>query len=268
MASSSTTSFTGSSAGDVDYALIGAGYSTFRQPDPRIQAQIHAALGSARTVLNVGAGAGSYEPVDRHVIAIEPSQTMRAQRPPHLSPAIDARAESLPLDDASVDASMAILTVHQWNNAAKGLSELRRVTRGPIVILTFDGDLLHRFWLEHYVPELIQAEHHRFLAISSIVQSLSTSQALSHSQVQVQHVPIPKDCTDGFTEAYYARPETFLIPGVTKAQSAWSFVSQAIQDRFKQHLAADLASGAWDAKFADYRDLPTFDGSLRLIVRP
>lgn len=253
-------------AGDVDYAMIGTGYSKFRQPDSRIQAQIHAALGSARTVLNIGAGAGSYEPLDRHVIAIEPSSTMRAQRPLHLSPAIDARAESIPLDDASVDASMAILTVHQWQNATKGLDELRRVTRGSIVIVTFDGDSLHRFWLDHYVPELIQAERHRFLAINSIVQALSNPQL--QTQVQVQHIPIPINCTDGFTEAYYARPEAFLNPGVTKAQSAWNFVSQEVKDRFTQHLAADLASGAWDDKFGQYRSMPCFDGALRLIIRP
>jgi len=130
-------------AGDVDYAKIGPGYSNLRKPDPRIAAMIQALLGPARTVLNVGAGAGSYEPQDRHVIAIEPAATMRAQRPSHLAPAIDAIAEQLPLDTATVDASMAILTVHQWKNRPAGLLELIRVTRGPIVLMTFDPDSLH-----------------------------------------------------------------------------------------------------------------------------
>jgi len=144
-------------AGDFDYTHHAATYINHRRADPRIAAHIHAALGNARTVLNVGAGAGSYEPLDRHVIAIEPSPSMRTRRPRHLVPAIDARAESLPLDDQSIDAAMAILTIHQWADWRCGVTELRRVTRGPIVIMTFDGDALHRFWLADYAPELIDA---------------------------------------------------------------------------------------------------------------
>ena len=128
------------STGDFDYDALGSGYARQRRTDPRIAALVHAALGPARTVLNVGAGAGSYEPADRHVIAIEPSAAMRAQRPAHLTPAIHGVAEKLPLDDKSVDAAMATLTVHQWGDLEKGLGELVRVTRGPIVVLTFDGE--------------------------------------------------------------------------------------------------------------------------------
>jgi len=145
-------------AGDVDYDTHGHGYAVQRRTDPRIAALVHAALGSAQTVLNVGAGAGSYEPLDRRVTAIEPSATMRAQRPAHLSVALDAVAEALPFDDQSFDASMAMITVHQWSDHVKGLQELRRVTRGPIVVLTFDGDALDRFWLADYVPEMIAAD--------------------------------------------------------------------------------------------------------------
>jgi SAM-dependent methyltransferase len=143
-------------AGDVNYAIHGQGYANIRRPDPRIAALIHKSLGNARTVLNIGAGTGSYEPEDRHVIAIEPSATMRAQRPKHLAPAIHGIAEQLPLDDQSVDASMAIVTVHQWRDLQKGLSELRRVTRGPIVVMTFDAPR----WIftgSQYAPELIAA---------------------------------------------------------------------------------------------------------------
>src|SRR5262245_26888865 len=141
------------SAGDVDYSQHGQRYAHVRRTDPRIAALIHQALGDARTVLNVGAGAGSYAPEDRYVLAIEPSATMRAQRPKHLAPAIHGIAEELPLDDQSVDASMAIATAHQWRDLGQGLQELRRVTRGPIVVLTFDGDVLDRYWLADYAPE-------------------------------------------------------------------------------------------------------------------
>src|ERR1700754_1090627 len=142
------------STGDFDYDAHGQFYAHQRRTDPRIAALVHAALGSAQTVLNVGAGAGSYEPADRHVIAIEPSAAMRAQRPAHLVPAVHGVAENLPLDDRSVDAAMATLTVHQWGDLEKGLGDRGRVTRGPIVVLTFDGDALDRLWLGDYAPEL------------------------------------------------------------------------------------------------------------------
>jgi SAM-dependent methyltransferase len=129
-------------AGDFDYERNGRGYAIQRRADDRIAALIHAALGTARTVLNVGAGAGSYEPDDRYVLAVEPSAAMRAQRPRHAAPVIQAVAEHLPLDDHSFDASMALIRVHQWPDAERGLRELRRVTRGPIVVMTFDGDAL------------------------------------------------------------------------------------------------------------------------------
>lgn len=249
-------------AGDVDYASCGSHYAALRRPDPRIEARIHAALGAARTVLNIGAGAGSYEPLDRHVIAIEPSPTMRAQRPPHLAPALRGRAECLPLDEASVDATMAIATVHQWQDLSAGLRELRRVTRGPIVLLCFDGDALDRYWLADYVPELIAVERRRYPAIARLLAELS----LDDRRTEITTVPIPIDCTDGFTEAFYARPERFLDPTVTQAQSAWTFVAPGVRERFVAALREDLQSGAWDARFGKYRTLPTFEGSLRLIV--
>jgi SAM-dependent methyltransferase len=249
-------------AGDVDYAKIGVGYSKLRQPDPRIAAMIRARLGAARTVLNVGAGAGSYEPLDRHVIAIEPAATMRAQRPAHLSPAIDAVAEKLPLDDASVDASMAILTVHQWKDRAAGLRELLRVTRGAIVLMTFDPATLHVWWLDHYVSEMHAAERGRLPGLEELAQRLSEG----GRRVEVVPVPIPRDCTDGFTEAYFARPERFLEPAVTGAQSVWEFVGRGVRERFVGQLGEDLRSGAWDAKFGAYRAMETMVGALRLVV--
>src|SRR5439155_9834268 len=138
-----------------------------RRPDPRIAAPIHAALGEARTVLNVGAGAGSYEPSDRWVLAVEPSATMRAQRPVDAAPAIDARAEALPLDDGAVDAAMACVTIHHWDDPVAGLRELRRVARGPVVVLTFDIDVFAHFWMvTDYVPEVLDDDRERFLPIA------------------------------------------------------------------------------------------------------
>ena len=246
-------------AGDVDYATHGPGYGRQRRTDPRLEAWVHAALGDARTILNVGAGAGSYEPLDRHVLAIEPSAAMRAQRPAHLAPAIDGVAERLPLDDQSVDAAMALLTVHQWPELARGLAELRRVARGPIVILSFDPDALDRYWMAEYAPEMLAVERRRFPSIASLVEGLGGA-------CEVQALQIPNDCVDGFSEAFHARPEAFLDPAVRRSQSAWSFLPEAVVARFVQALGADLASGEWDRRHGAWRTQPVFEGGLRGIV--
>jgi Methyltransferase domain len=246
-------------AGDFDYDTRGAGYAVRRRPDPRIAAMVHTALGDARSVLNVGAGAGSYEPGDRYVAAVEPSAAMRAQRPAGAVPAIDATAERLPFDDDAFDAVMATITVHQWADTAAGLAELRRVARGPVVVLTFDGDALDLLWLAAYVPELITAERRRYPAIDAIAAAIGRT-------ARVLPVPIPIDCVDGFTEAYYARPEMFLDPQVRAAQSAWGFVDDAAVTRGVERLRADLASGAWDDAYGTLRTQPSFAGSLRLVV--
>lgn len=249
-------------AGDVDYGAVGSAYGRLRQADPRIAAQIHAALGDARTVLNVGAGTGSYEPADRHVIAIEPSEAMRRQRPRTLAPAINARAEALPLDDESVDASMATVTVHQWRDRTAGLAELVRVTRGPIVVLAFDPAVFGGFWLSEYAPEYVAAEKARDVPLPVLTEGLSGG----GRRVRVEPVPVPLDCTDGFVEAYYGRPERFLDETVTRAQSGWGFTPRGTVDRFRAALGRDLASGAWDRAHGHWRAQPTFAGALRLIV--
>ena len=248
-----------SPAGDFDYEAHGEGYTNRRRTDPRIAAQVHAALGDARTVLNVGAGAGSYEPLDRHVIAIEPSAAMRAQRPAHLVPAIHGVAEDLPLDEQSVDAAMAMVTIHQWRDLDRGLAELSRVTRGPIVILTFDGEALDRFWLADYAPELIAAERGRYPSMQALATGLGGA--------SIEPLLIPHDCVDGFTEAFYARPERMLEPAVRRAQSAWGFVADGVEAHFEAALTGELASGAWDERYGHWRKAPTFEGSLRLVVR-
>ncbi|MGC3955467.1 MAG: class I SAM-dependent methyltransferase [Propionicimonas sp.] len=247
------------SAGDANYSVIGSGYATYRQPDPRIFAAILAAFGDARTIVNVGAGAGSYEPTDREVTAVEPSASMRAQRPAQLPAAIDATAENLPFADSAFDAALASFTVHQWTNLAGGLRELRRVTTGPVVVLTCDPAALDRFWLTDYAPEVIATEACRYPSIATIAEGLGGT-------VEVTSIPIPLDCTDGFSEAYYGRPEALLDPGARLANSAWSFVDPGVGERFETQLRADLDSGRWDARYGSLRATAAFDGSLRLIV--
>jgi SAM-dependent methyltransferase len=247
------------SAGDVDYGEIGSSYARYRQPDPIIAAQIWDALEDARSVLNVGAGTGSYEPTDRNVTAVEPSAAMRAQRPAHLSVAIDATAEALPFDDNSFDASMASVTVHQWTNLEKGLSEMRRVTRGPVVLLVCDPTAMTDYWLNDYIPEVREIEASRFPAIERIVAALD-------GNVEVHQVPVPLQCRDGFNEGYYGRPEAFLDPRARLACSSWSLVPAAAVERFVAHLSRDLADGSWDEKYGYLRTQPFFDGPLRLII--
>ncbi|HAM27832.1 MAG TPA: SAM-dependent methyltransferase [Microbacteriaceae bacterium] len=247
------------SAGDADYSRIGKGYALIRRPDPRIAAHILDALGDARTVLNVGAGAGSYEPVDRTVTAVEPSASMRAQRPPQLSSAIDAMSDHLPFDDDSFDASMASVTVHQWPDLAAGLAEMRRVTTGPVVILTFDPVPPVHWWLIDYVPELFEVESRRMPSIATIVRALGGSS-------EVRTIMIPRDCVDGFGQAFFARPERLLEPEVRRAMSAWSFLPPEVAARFVFELRSDLASGEWDSLYGEFRNLPEFDGGLRLVV--
>jgi SAM-dependent methyltransferase len=247
------------SAGDADYATLSQDYSLYRRAEPAIAQRIEGALGSARTVLNVGAGAGSYEPSTRDVTAIEPSASMRAQRPAHLPVALDAVAEKLPFADRQFDAAMATFTVHQWTDLAAGLAEMRRVTKGPVVILSCDPLLVQRFWLNDYAPDVLAAEARRY-------PPLDRMGTLFGGRVDVLPVPIPRSCTDGFNEAYYGRPEQFLEDGARLACSAWSFVSPEVAAGYVDHLCHDLTTGAWDLRYGHLRALVEFEGSLRLIV--
>jgi SAM-dependent methyltransferase len=245
-------------AGRVDYEERGQGYARHRREDPRIAARIHAALGDAATVVNVGAGAGSYEPRDRWVLAVEPSATMRAQRPPGAAPAIAARAEALPLDDDSVDAAMACVTVHHWEDRAAGLAEMRRVARGPAVVFSFDLEHLPAWQLDH-LGEALEIERPRFGTPEEIAAGLG-------GRTRIETIPTPADCADGFFEAFWNRPEAILDREVRASQSLWALLDPAAEDRIVDRLRADLASGAWDAAYGDLREMEEFDGSLRLIV--
>ncbi len=247
------------SAGDADYGTIGRDYASHRQPEPAIEALIGRALGSARSVLNLGAGAGSYEPLDRDVTAVEPSASMRAQRPTHLVRAVDAVAESLPFPDGHFDAAMTTFSVHQWSRLDDGLREMRRVARGPVIVLTCDPDLVRRFWLNDHAPEVLAAEARRYPKIEHM-------RAVLGGVSEVIPVPIPLMCRDGFNEAYYGRPERLLDPAARLACSAWSFVSEETADGYVEALRRDIDSGAWDRTHGHLRKAPEYEGSLRLIV--
>jgi len=246
-------------AGDFDYEAVGSGYAVQRRTDPRIAALVHAALGDAQTVVNVGAGAGSYEPLDRDVTAVEPSAAIRSQRPSRLAVAVGGVAEDLPFPDDSFDAAMATVTIHQWVDIDAGLREMRRVSRGPVVILAADGDALDRLWLAEYAPNLQAAEAARCPAIDHVCHVLGGT-------TTVAPVPIPIDCIDGFSEAYYARPEAFLDPEVRRWQSGWSFISPKETDQIVERLRGDLESGEWDGRFGALRSQPEFVGAMRLIT--
>jgi SAM-dependent methyltransferase len=242
----------------VDYERHGRTYAQHRRPDPRIAARIHAALGDARTVLNVGAGTGSYEPSDRWVLAVEPSATMRAQRPPGAAPAMDVRAEALPFDDGAFDAAMACVTIHHWTPPEAGLAELRRVSRGPVVVFTFELESLPAWQLE-YLREGVEKELPRFPAIDHVASALG-------GRTRVERIPTPGDCTDGFFEAFWRRPERLLDPEARGAQSVWALLEPGVEQGIVDRLAAALESGAWDAEHGHLRERDSFDGALRLVI--
>jgi len=242
----------------VDYEQHGRAYTGNRATDPRIAAPIHAALGDARTVLNVGAGTGSYEPSDRWVLAVEPSATMRAQRPAGAAPALAARAEALPFDDDTFAAAMAAVTIHHWSPPEAGLAELRRVTRGPVVVFTFDLDALPA-WQQDHLAEGLAIERPRFPAVDAIAATLG-------GRTRVERIATPADCADGFFEAFWNRPERLLEADVRASQSMWALLPEGAEGRIVARLADDLASGSWDAEHGHLRELAEFDGALRLVV--
>jgi SAM-dependent methyltransferase len=242
----------------VDYDEHGRDYARQRRADPRITAWIEAALGDARTVLNVGAGAGSYEPRDRWMLAVEPSATMRAQRSADAAPCLAGAAESLPLDDDSVDAAMACVTIHHWADRAAGLAELRRVARGPVVVFTFDLDAMVA-WQRDHLADLMAIERPRFGAVEEVAAELG-------GRVRIKTLPTPADCTDGFFEAYWSRPEFLLDPAVRASQSIWELAEPGVEERIVERLAAELESGKWDAEHGALRERDSYEGSLRLVI--
>ncbi|SEO43255.1 Methyltransferase domain-containing protein [Amphibacillus marinus] len=243
-----------------DYNFHGAGYHKQRQTDPRIADYVFAELSEMDTVLNVGAGAGSYEPDNAYVVAVEPSQTMRLERSMSGKfPAVNAVAEQLPFDDQSFDAVMAMVTVHHWHDINKGLAELKRVTKHKVVMLTFDPAKLDRHWNVDYFKDVVAAEVQRYPSIADLVEKLA-------GNATVIPVPVPFDCVDGFQDAFYGKPEAFLKPEVRAAQSAWGFVDKDTELAYVKRLKHDLNSGEWDRKYGHFRKMTSFQGGLSLIV--
>ena len=241
------------------YDTIGATYTATRRTDPRIAARIWAAFGDARTVLNVGAGTGSYEPKGRVVTAVEPSAVMRAQRPAGAAPCVAAAAESLPFGDQSFDVAMAVSTIHHWRDPIAGLGEMRRVAR-RVVVLTFDKSetgWLRRFWLiRDYLPEVADL-------VAEVPQLTELTSAIGG---RAEPVPVPWDCTDGFFEAYWRRPEAYLDTRVRRGMSAWARVGPETEQRAVRMLRHDLASGVWAERNRDLTRLDAADLGLRLLV--
>ena len=237
------------------YDAIGSGYARRRRSDPRIAAMIDAALGGARSVVNVGAGTGSYEPADRVVQAVEPSEVMIAQRAPGAAPCVQASAEDLPFADGAFDAAMAILTIHHWSDWRKGLREMRRVAGQRVVLLTFDVEA-PEFWLTRdYFPALSALDREIMPRLGAMAGELGAFQATS--------VPIPHDCVDGFLGAYWRRPEVYLDPVARGSMSSFARIDAA--DGL-QRLARDVESGAWAERYGDLLTLDAFDVGYRLLV--
>ena len=241
------------------YDTIGAAYTVTRRTEPRIAAQVWAALGDARTVLNVGAGTGSYEPPDRDVTAVEPSALMRAQRPAGAAPCVAAVAESLPFEDQSFDAAMAFATVHHWQDPIAGLREMRRVARRVVVFThdTTDAGWLRRFWLTRdYLPEVADL----------VAGRPSLSELAGAIGARTEPVLIPWDCADGFFEAYWRRPEAYLDDQVRRGVSVWARVGPDAEQRAVRSLRDDLASGRWAERNRDLVALDAAELGLRLLV--
>ena len=241
------------------YDEIGTSYTRTRRADPRVAAQIHAALGDARRVVNIGAGAGSYEPADRDVTAVEPSPTMIAQRPANAAPVVRAFAESLPFRDSAFDAALAIFTVHHWRDTQRGLREMARVARRQ-VILSYDAVVELQFWLvEDYFPEMAALDEQSTGYTSEAIAEVIDVQ-------RVETVMVPADCIDGFAACFWNRPEAYVDPVVQAGISGLARLDADVRARATEHLRADLASGAWDARHGYLRTLHEHDFGYRLIV--
>jgi SAM-dependent methyltransferase len=240
------------------YDRLGVTYTTTRREDPRLAAAIHAALGDAVTVVNVGAGTGSYEPRDRKVIAIEPSRVMIAQRPPDAAPAVIASAEALPLADDGVDAAMAVLSDHHWSDRAQGLREMRRVARRRAVVFQHDPACGERFWLvRDYLPTFRRRLEGRRLA--EMMRPLG-------DELELRPVPIPHDCRDGFLAAHWRRPHAYLDPAVRAGISVFALLPQDEVAAAVERLRADLESGAWERRNAEILECEQLDLGFRVVV--
>lgn len=243
------------------YDRIGSSYARLRVEDPRLRAAIHAALGGARTVLNVGAGAGSYEPRDRQVLAVEPSEVMAAQRSLDAAPVLRASAEELPLGDRSFDAAMSVLSIHHWDaGRERGVREMRRVARGPVVLVTIDPRVSATMWLlRDYLPEVAQLDHRIFPLPETIASWLG-------GDVRIEPVPVSRDTPDWTLLSYWAHPERVLDAEARAATSGFARMSPEVVERVVANVRRDLEDGSWDRKYGSLRGWTEWDAGLRLIT--
>jgi hypothetical protein len=240
------------------YDRTGVGYASVRRGDPRIAARVESALGDARSLVNVGAGTGSYEPAGREVTAVEPSEVMIGQRAPDAAPAVRASAEALPFEDESFDAAMAMITVHHWADLEAGVGEMRRVARDRVVVLTFERDLAD-FWFCEYFPRAYEIHAAFMPPLDRLAEIMGDA--------SIEAVPIPRRCTDGFFLALWDRPEMHLDPEVRRGSTIWHEMTQEDSGPGLVRLAADLESGAWDERHGHLREkTPELDLGLRLLV--
>ncbi len=238
------------------YERIGDGYTRTRSADPRIERAVHAALGNAASVVNVGAGAGGYEPADRRVVAVEPSAAMRGQRPPGAAPCLAGVAEDLPLPDHAVDMAMAVYTDFHWRSRARGIAEMVRVSGCGVAILTVDRDVAAEFWLSRdYLP----GADDLFAPLSAVTDALP-------GPACVTPVLIPADCRDGFVHAFWRRPRAFLDPAVRRSMAVFARLPAATVTAGLTRLRTDLDTGAWTRRHRRLEALPALDLGHRLVV--
>ena len=244
---------------DAIYDRIGVGYGAHRRGDPRIAARIEKALGDARTIVNVGAGAGSYEPGDREVTAVEPSAGMISQRPAGTAPVVQASAESLPFRDDSFDAAMGVLTAHHWADLSAGLNEMQRVARRRIVMVAFDPEALEDLWITaDYFPAMLELKRPSGAGsreLAALLPAAATSP-----------LPVPHDCEDHFFAALWARPELLFDDGIVRPMWVWQGISEEARQAGRKRLASDLESGAWEQRYGHLRQEPELDVGLRLVI--
>jgi SAM-dependent methyltransferase len=238
------------------YDKIGGTYSGRRQSDPRIAMAIESAIAGCQSILNVGAGTGSYEPASRFVVAVEPSRIMIAQRPVGAAPVVQGCAETLPFPDCSFDVVLAILTVHHWKDQATGLSECFRVARTTVVLLTIDMEVCENFWLFDYFPELLHVDRHIFPNIARFENALGSLETIP--------VPIPADCRDGFLGAYWKRPSAYLDPVVRESISTFSKIGNISPQLAR--LESDIVSGAWEQRHLRLMGLEALDLGYRILI--
>lgn len=244
---------------EATYDRLGRGYANTRRADKRIAARIEEALDDARTVVNVGAGAGSYEPLNRDVTAVEPSAEMIAQRPVEAAPAVQASAESLPFADDSFDAALAVLTAHHWADLDAGLNEMLRVAQERVVIVTFDAEALENLWITaDYFPEMLALKRPSGADSCGLLEKLPA--ATSHP------IPVPRDCTDLFFAALWARPELIFNEEVMRPMWVWQSISEEGRRKGRKRLAADLTTGVWSKRYGRQCEQSELDVGLRIVI--